>query len=109
MHDDDGPVAQVNELEWVAGEIYANVWQTDTMLRISPADGQGAGARESVGTADAMRIARGRVDVLNGIAYDAAGKAAFRHREMVAEAVRDPDHPQESCSEEDEMIRWADA
>jgi glutaminyl-peptide cyclotransferase len=76
VHDDNGPVEQVNELEWVAGEIYANVWQTNTMLRISPADGRVLGRVNLEGLlTDEDR--KGRVDVLNGIAYDAAGKRLF--------------------------------
>ena len=76
VHDDNGPVEQVNELEWVAGEIYANVWQTNTMLRISPADGRVLGRINLAGLlSDEDR--KGRVDVLNGIAYDAAGKRLF--------------------------------
>ncbi len=76
VHDDDGPVPQVNELEWVAGEIYANVWQTDTMLRISTANGRVLGKVNLAGLlTDEDR--KGRVDVLNGIAYDAAGKRLF--------------------------------
>jgi glutaminyl-peptide cyclotransferase len=76
VHDDSGPIERVNELEWVAGEIYANVWQTDQMLRISPADGRLLGRVNLAGLlTDADR--RPRVDVLNGIAYDAAGKRLF--------------------------------
>ena len=56
---------------------YANVWQkTDTMLRISPADGRVLGRVNLKGLlTDEDR--KGRVDVLNGIAYDAAGKRLF--------------------------------
>jgi glutaminyl-peptide cyclotransferase len=76
VHDDSGPVEQINELEWVAGEIYSNVWQTNTMLRISPADGRVLGRVNLSGLlTDEDR--RSRVDVLNGIAYDAAGKRLF--------------------------------
>jgi len=76
VHDDNGPIEQVNELEWVSGEIYSNVWQTDQMLRISPADGRVVGRVNLAGllTGDDRK---GRVDVLNGIAYDAAGKRLF--------------------------------
>jgi len=76
VHDDSGPIEQVNELEWVAGEIYSNVWQTDRMLRISPVDGRVLGRVNLAGllTGDDLK---GRVDVLNGIAYDAAGKRLF--------------------------------
>jgi glutaminyl-peptide cyclotransferase len=76
VHDDNGPVERVNELEWVAGEIYANVWQTNTMLRISPADGRVLGRVNLAGLlTDDDRKAR--VEVLNGIAYDAVGKRLF--------------------------------
>jgi glutaminyl-peptide cyclotransferase len=76
VHDDNGAIPQVNELEWVEGQIYANVWQTDTMLRISPADGRVLGRVNLKGLlTDEDR--KGRVDVLNGIAYDAAGKRLF--------------------------------
>jgi glutaminyl-peptide cyclotransferase len=76
VHDDNGPVPQVNELEWVAGEIYANVWQTQDLLRISPADGRVLGRANLSGLLTPEDRA-GRVDVLNGIAYDAAGKRLF--------------------------------
>jgi glutamine cyclotransferase len=70
------PIDQLNELEWVDGEIYANVWQTDMILRISPADGRVLGVINLRGIlADADR--RGDEDVLNGIAYDAVGKRLF--------------------------------
>jgi glutamine cyclotransferase len=76
VHDDNGPIQQVNELEWVNGEIYANVWQTDVMLRISPADGRVLGRVNLAGLLTREDL-NGRVDVLNGIAYDAAGKRLF--------------------------------
>ena len=37
------PVSQLNELEWIAGEVFANIWQTDTIARIDPATGQVSG------------------------------------------------------------------
>ena len=64
------PVLNLNELEWVRGEIYANVWQTDRIARISPADGRVLGWIDLTGIlSEADRS--GPVDVLNGIAYDA--------------------------------------
>ncbi len=70
VSDSDGPVTRLNELEYVEGEVYANVWQTDLIARISPETGQVLGwidLRELLGEED-----RGQsVDVLNGIAYDA--------------------------------------
>jgi glutaminyl-peptide cyclotransferase len=64
------PVINLNELEFVKGEIFANIWQTDTIARISPATGQVTGWIDLSGLLTAGE-SRG-VDVLNGIAYDAA-------------------------------------
>lgn len=71
------PVDQINELEYVDGEIYANVWQTDYILRISPKDGQILGIIDMRGLLAPADAAGGQVDVLNGIAWDAAGKRLF--------------------------------
>jgi glutamine cyclotransferase len=59
----------LNELEWVAGEVLANVWQTDHVLRIDPADGR------VLGRLDLAELRRregqaGGEAVANGIAYD---------------------------------------
>ena len=35
----DGPIKRLNELEYVKGEIFANIWQTDFIVRIDPASG----------------------------------------------------------------------
>ncbi|HWU80497.1 MAG TPA: glutaminyl-peptide cyclotransferase, partial [Caulobacter sp.] len=67
--DEGRPVDQLNELEWVKGEIYANIWQTDRIARIEPATGKVTGWIDLTGLLpDADRA---RADVLNGIAYDA--------------------------------------
>jgi glutamine cyclotransferase len=67
--DEGRPVDQLNELEWVKGEILANVWQTDRIARIDPATGKVTGWIDLTGLLpDADRA---RADVLNGIAYDA--------------------------------------
>ena len=65
------PVKELNELEFVKGEILANVWKTERIARISPKTGQVIGWIDLSGLLD-PRDAAG-VDVLNGIAYDAAG------------------------------------
>jgi glutaminyl-peptide cyclotransferase len=69
------PVAQLNELELVKGEIYANVWQTDRIVRISPKTGEVNGWIDMRGLLSAAE-AKG-VDVLNGIAYDDKGDRLF--------------------------------
>jgi glutamine cyclotransferase len=69
-------IRNINELEWVKGEIYANVWLTNVIVRIDPASG------EIVGLVDLTDLAAATVEketenVPNGIAYDAAGDRLF--------------------------------
>ena len=70
------PVTQLNELEWVKGEIWANVWQSDQIARINPATGEVTGWIDLQGILPALDRT-GSEDVLNGIAYDAAGDRIF--------------------------------
>ncbi len=70
------PLAQLNELEWVKGEIWANVWQTPAIARIDPATGRVLGLIDLTGLLPAGDRAPD-TDVLNGIAYDAAGDRIF--------------------------------
>ena len=69
------PVKNLNELEYVKGEILANIWQTARLARISPKTGEIVGWVDLSGLLD-PREAVG-TDVLNGIAYDAAGDRLF--------------------------------
>jgi glutaminyl-peptide cyclotransferase len=64
------PVEQLNELECVGGAIWANVWQTDEILRIDPATGHVTGALDAAGLLSPAE--RQHTDVLNGIAWDPA-------------------------------------
>lgn len=76
--DGDGlPVTRLNELEWVEGEVWANVWQTDRIARIDPASGRLLGWIDLAGLLPEEDRAAQRVDVLNGIAYDAATGRLF--------------------------------
>jgi len=76
VRDGREPVTYLNELEWVRGEIYANVWQSDRIVRISPADGRVLGWVDMSGLLNAADRAQ-KVDVLNGIAYDVLGNRLF--------------------------------
>lgn len=70
------PVPELNELEFIDGEIWANVWQTDLILRINPSTGQVTSflnLKQILSPSDR----KGSVDVLNGIAYDAEHKRIF--------------------------------
>jgi glutamine cyclotransferase len=71
------PVQNVNELEWVKGEIFANVWQTNWILRIDPASGTVVGVINLSGLLKPADIVPGQTDVLNGIAYDAKNNRLF--------------------------------
>ncbi len=76
VHDGDAPIDQLNELEFVEGEIFANVWQTDRIVRISPQNGEVVGWIDLQGLLSPMyRLAEGAV--LNGIAYDSNRKRLF--------------------------------
>jgi glutaminyl-peptide cyclotransferase len=75
VHDGKTPVDRLNELEYVRGEIYANVWQTDKIARISPVDGRVTGWIDLSGLLPASDAAG--ADVLNGIAYSPVGDRLF--------------------------------
>lgn len=64
------PVSNINELEYIGGEIYANLWQTDQIIRISPRTGKIVGRIDLSGLIDKSKLANADA-VLNGIAYDA--------------------------------------
>jgi glutaminyl-peptide cyclotransferase len=76
VHDGPRAVDQLNELEWVEGEIYANIWGTDRIARISPRTGAVTGWIDLTGILSPMYRTKA-VDVLNGIAYDGAKKRLF--------------------------------
>jgi glutamine cyclotransferase len=70
------PVRNLNELEWIKGEIYANVWHSDRIARISPADGHIIAWIDCAGLLPESE----KIDaesVLNGIAYDARRDRIF--------------------------------
>ncbi|TAE35176.1 MAG: glutaminyl-peptide cyclotransferase [Sphingobacteriales bacterium] len=76
VYDDKGPVTQLNELEWVNGKLYANIYTSDLVAIINPQTG------EVEAYINLITLPKGNVqdennDVLNGIAYDAQGKRLF--------------------------------
>ena len=75
VRDGGRPVDMLNELEYVNGEVFANVWQTDWVVRIQPSTGQVTGWVDLSGllTPEERAVA----DVLNGIAYDLVGQRLF--------------------------------
>jgi glutaminyl-peptide cyclotransferase len=69
-------INQLNELEYIKGEIYANVWGSNFIVRIDPATGKVLGVVNFAGLLAPQDYYPG-MDVLNGIAYDAAGDRLF--------------------------------
>ena len=63
------PVSLLNELEWINGEVWANVWQSDRIVTINPATGNVTGSIDLSGLLPAEEYGEG-TDVLNGIAFD---------------------------------------
>jgi len=72
------PVVNLNELEWVKGKIYANVWLTHNIVQIDPASGKVVGVINLNGLGpDPQTLSDPSNDVLNGIAYDAKHDRLF--------------------------------
>jgi glutaminyl-peptide cyclotransferase len=76
VNENGSPVRNLNELEWVKGELWANVWTTDRIARIDPQSGAVVGWINLTGLLPAS-LRHGNEDVLNGIAYDAATDRIF--------------------------------
>ena len=74
--EDGVPVTQINELETVRGEVFANIWQTDEIVRIDPETGVVLGRINLDGLLPAEDRSP-ETDVLNGMAYDAATDRLF--------------------------------
>jgi len=74
--ENDRPVSNINELEYIHGEIYANIWTTDQIIRISPRTGKILGRIDLSGLIDKSQLSDSNA-VLNGIAYDAKGDRLF--------------------------------
>lgn len=71
------PVKGLNELEYIKGEIYANMWPSNWIIIISPHTGVVTGSINLKGILKESDIQGHKVDVLNGIAYDASGDRLF--------------------------------
>ena len=70
-------IGRINELEWVKGEIFANVWQSDWILRIDPKSGNVLGLIDMKGLLPKGTVSDPLDHVLNGIAYDAEQDRLF--------------------------------
>ena len=75
--DNNGPVSNVNELEYVDGYIYANVWQRDYIIKINPTTGKVIGKLNLDSIVREMRVKAPNADFLNGIAYNPQSKTFY--------------------------------
>lgn len=75
---DGGPIRNLNELEWIDGYLYANVWQSDLIMKIDLATGHVVARVDMSGLIDLEPEPRyNPANVLNGIAWDADGRRLF--------------------------------
>jgi glutamine cyclotransferase len=70
------PLRDINELEWIKGYVWANVWQTDDIVIIDPKNGKVVAQLDLTGLLK-PEDRTGKEDVLNGIAYDAANDRIY--------------------------------
>jgi glutaminyl-peptide cyclotransferase len=70
--DNNGPVGNINELEYVNGAILANIYQTGYIIRIDPNTGKVTGKADFTGLVNEVKLKNPDVDYMNGIAYDSA-------------------------------------
>jgi len=71
------PLQGLNELEYIKGRIYSNIWPTNWIAIISPESGMVMGKINLQGILQESDLQGSKVDVLNGIAYDALGDRLF--------------------------------
>jgi glutaminyl-peptide cyclotransferase len=71
--DNNGPVGNINELEWVNGTLLANVYQTPYIIRINPTTGKVLGKADFSNLVKEIKSKNPDVDYMNGIAYDSVG------------------------------------
>jgi glutamine cyclotransferase len=76
VRDGDNPVERLNELEFIKGEIWANVYMEDVIVRISPKNGRVTGWID-LSELRSYLARSARVDVINGIAYDGEANRIF--------------------------------
>jgi glutaminyl-peptide cyclotransferase len=79
VNEDGSPIDSINELEYIDGFIYANVWQSEFIIKIDPATGNVVGKMDLPGLLQkyASKEITENTDVLNGIAYDSTTKKMY--------------------------------
>jgi glutamine cyclotransferase len=77
VHDDQDEVDQLNELEYIKGSVYANVWQTERIAVINPETGAVTAWLDLTSICRRIKAEARKADVLNGIMYDPATDRLF--------------------------------
>jgi glutaminyl-peptide cyclotransferase len=77
IHDNTGPLDSVNELEYVDGFVWGNVYQTRDILKINPQTGEVVGKMNFDNLLDPKDAIGTRAEFMNGIAYDSTSKTFF--------------------------------
>ena len=80
VKEDAGPIDSLNELEYIDGFVYANVYQSDFIIKIDPSSGNAVGKMDLPGLKEKFfkdQVVPERTDVLNGIAYDSVTKIMY--------------------------------
>jgi glutamine cyclotransferase len=76
VYNNNQPLLMLNELEYIKGEIYANIWHSDRIVRIDPASGKITGWIDLAGLLSSKGDCQ-QAEVLNGIAYDEGSDRLF--------------------------------
>ncbi len=76
VFDNNGPVLNINELEYFRGEVLANIWKTESIARIDTESGFVVGWIDLSGLSNYLNE-NASADVLNGIAFDGKGDRLF--------------------------------
>ena len=87
VYDNLGPITSLNELEYIDGKIYANVWQQNYIVVIDPNSGK---VLKKIDCSEVVSKAKGGGEVLNGIAYQPATKKLYltgKNWSKIAEVV----------------------
>jgi glutamine cyclotransferase len=74
VYDQVGPRVKINELEYIDGKIYANIWMLDLIIVIDPANGK---VLKEIDCAELSLKGKGNGDVLNGIAFNSITKKLY--------------------------------
>jgi glutamine cyclotransferase len=76
VYNNTGPVTRLNELEWINGKLFANIYGKDNIVVIDPVSGKVTGTMNFKGILKSSDQ-HSKIDVFNGIAWDAAGQRLF--------------------------------